>query len=102
MARPRLSNEAIDERLGALAGFRREADKLAADFKFKNFVEAFGWMTSVALVAEKLDHHPDWKNAYNRVSVELTTHDSGGITENDFTLAGRMLELAARYGIAPK
>jgi 4a-hydroxytetrahydrobiopterin dehydratase len=93
MARPRLSNEEIDAKLGQLPGFKRDGDKLAAEFKFRTFVEAFGWMTSVALVAEKLDHHPDWKNVYNRVSVELTTHDSGGITENDFALAKHMVDL---------
>ncbi len=102
MARPRLSNEDIEKKLATVVGFRREGDKLVAEMKFKNFVDAFGFMTSVALVAEKLDHHPDWKNVYNRVSIELTTHDSGGITENDFALATRMVEIAARFGVATK
>jgi 4a-hydroxytetrahydrobiopterin dehydratase len=97
MSRARLTDDQIVERLQALGGFRREGDKLVTDLTFASFVEAFGWMTSVALVAEKLDHHPDWKNVYNRVTVELHTHDAGGITDLDFKLAARMLELANRH-----
>jgi 4a-hydroxytetrahydrobiopterin dehydratase len=57
------------------------------DFKFANFVEAFGFMGQVALLAEKAGHHPDWSNVYNRVSVSLSTHDAGGLTEKDISLA---------------
>ncbi|SMX39959.1 4a-hydroxytetrahydrobiopterin dehydratase [Octadecabacter ascidiaceicola] len=63
-------------------------------FKFKNFVEAFGWMTSVAIVAEKLNHHPEWSNVYKTVDVTLTTHDTGGLTDLDLKLAKRMDALA--------
>lgn len=63
-------------------------------FVFKNFVEAFGWMTSVAIVAEKLNHHPEWSNVYKTVDVTLTTHDTGGLTELDLKLAKRMDALA--------
>ena len=56
-------------------------------FKFKNFIEAFSWMTEIALSAEKLDHHPDWTNVYNTVTVFLSTHDRGTITEKDSSLA---------------
>ena len=98
MSRTRLTDEEISKRLSSLPGWKREGDKLTREFKFGNFVEAFGWMASVALVAEKLDHHPDWKNVYNRVTVELHTHDAGGITENDFALGTRMTELAAGRG----
>lgn len=94
MARERLSDAVIDERLQALHGFRREGDRLVRRFEFANFVEAFGFMASVALVAEKLDHHPEWKNVYGKVDVELTTHDAGGITARDFELAERMNALA--------
>jgi len=66
-------------------------------FKFKNFADAFAFMTSAAFVAEKLDHHPEWSNVYNRVHVALTTHDSGGITELDFAFAARAVELSRRY-----
>ncbi len=63
-------------------------------FSFKNFVEAFGWMTSVAIVAEKLNHHPEWFNVYKTVKVTLTTHDTGGLTDLDLKLARRMDALA--------
>ena len=59
-------------------------------FKFKNFNEAFGFMTRAALVAEKLNHHPDWHNSYNKVEVSLTTHDKGGLTDLDIRLAKAM------------
>ena len=57
------------------------------EFKFNNFIEAFGFMSKVALLSEKMDHHPNWQNTYNKVIIELTTHDSGGITTNDTNLA---------------
>ena len=57
------------------------------EFKFKNFIEAFGFMSKVALLSEKMDHHPNWQNIYNKVIINLTTHDMSGITSNDITLA---------------
>ena len=57
------------------------------EFKFANFVDAFGFMSKVALLSEKMDHHPNWQNTYNKVTIELTTHDKGGITSNDIKLA---------------
>ena len=57
------------------------------EFKFDNFVDAFGFMSKVAILSEKMDHHPDWQNAYNKVKINLTTHDKGGITNNDIKLA---------------
>lgn len=57
------------------------------EFKFDNFIDAFGFMSKVAILSEKLDHHPDWQNTYNIVSINLTTHDKGGITSNDIKLA---------------
>ena len=57
------------------------------EFKFDNFIDAFGFMSKVAILSEKLDHHPDWQNTYNIVSINLTTHDKGGITTNDIKLA---------------
>jgi 4a-hydroxytetrahydrobiopterin dehydratase len=65
-------------------------DAIAKTFRFTDFNAAFGWMTRVALAAEKLDHHPEWFNVYNRVEVVLATHDAGGVTELDVTLAGVM------------
>jgi 4a-hydroxytetrahydrobiopterin dehydratase len=69
-------------------------DALAKTFKFEDFNTAFGWMTRIALAAEKLDHHPEWFNVYNRVEVVLATHDAEGVTELDLTLA-RLMEAAA-------
>jgi 4a-hydroxytetrahydrobiopterin dehydratase len=68
--------------------------KLHRQFQFKTFVEAFGFMSSVALIAESLGHHPEWFNVYNSVTVDLTTHDVGGISDKDIELARRMNELA--------
>lgn len=71
-----------------------EDEKLTKTFKFKNFVEAFGFMTSAAIVAEKKGHHPEWFNVYNTVKVQLTTHDVDGLSYKDFDLAKRMETLA--------
>lgn len=65
-------------------------NSLSKEFIFKNFVEAFSFMTAVALEAEKMDHHPDWSNGYNKVTISLSTHSAGGITENDLSLAGKI------------
>ena len=70
-------------------------DALAKTFRFKDFNAAFGWMTRVALAAEKLDHHPEWFNVYNRVEVVLATHDAEGVTELDVTLA-KLMDAAAK------
>lgn len=68
--------------------WKEENGKLTKTFTFKNFIEAFGFMTKVAIVAEKMNHHPNWSNVYNKVSFELNTHDAGNIvTEKDRTLA---------------
>ena len=69
-------------------------DAIVKTFKFKDFNAAFGWMTRVALAAEKLDHHPEWSNVYNRVEVLLATHDADGVTELDVALAKVMDEAA--------
>ncbi|MBV8684080.1 MAG: 4a-hydroxytetrahydrobiopterin dehydratase [Caulobacteraceae bacterium] len=70
-------------------------DGLSKVFRFADFNAAFGWMTRVALTAEKLDHHPEWFNVYNRVEVTLATHDAGGVTELDVSLARSMERAAA-------
>lgn len=69
-------------------------DAIAKTYEFANFIEAFGWMTRVAMVAEKLNHHPEWSNVYRTVEVTLSTHDAGGLTELDVRLATRMDKLA--------
>jgi 4a-hydroxytetrahydrobiopterin dehydratase len=70
------------------------AGKLHKGFRFPDFVAAFGFMTRAALIAERMDHHPEWRNVYNRVEVDLSTHDAGGLTALDFELARRMEDLA--------
>lgn len=86
-------------RIGAAAALARltgwstadgDRDAITKTFRFKDFSAAFGWMSRMALAAEKLDHHPEWFNVYNRVEVVLTTHDAGGVTELDVTLAALM------------
>src|SRR5881227_649928 len=74
-------------------------DAITRTFRFKDFNAAFGWMTRIALAAEKLDHHPEWFNVYNRVDVTLATHDAGGVTDLDVTLAGLMDMAAASAGM---
>ena len=68
-------------------------EKLNREFKFPNFILAFGFMTQVAILAEKADHHPEWSNVYNRVVINLTTHDAGGISKKDFELAQKISQL---------
>jgi 4a-hydroxytetrahydrobiopterin dehydratase len=92
MAREPLDRKGIDEALKGLEGWTLEEDGLAISksFSFRNFSEAFAFMTRCALAAEKLDHHPEWFNVYKRVDVRLSTHDAGGLTALDFDLARRM------------
>ncbi len=83
----KLSEAEVDSRLSELPGWRREGDKLRRQFQFADFVAAFAFMTRCALVAEKMDHHPDWSNVWNKVDVTLWSHDAGGVTDRDFRLA---------------
>ncbi|WP_427453951.1 4a-hydroxytetrahydrobiopterin dehydratase [Litorimonas sp. WD9-15] len=73
-----------------LDGWTGGDDFITKVFQFEDFAEAFGFMTRIAIIAEKMDHHPEWYNVYNRVDVTLTTHDAGGVTEKDVTLANAM------------
>jgi 4a-hydroxytetrahydrobiopterin dehydratase len=91
---PLLSEAEVTAGLQALPGWERRGDRIVRTFRFRDFVQAFGWMTSVALVAERMNHHPEWRNVYGTVEVELTTHDAGGITERDLQLAGEMTRLS--------
>jgi len=77
-------------------GWERAGDAIHRTFSFKSFVEAFGFMASAALVAEKMDHHPNWSNVYSTVDVTLWSHDVGGITQRDIDLAAAMNEIAGR------
>jgi 4a-hydroxytetrahydrobiopterin dehydratase len=97
MARPqKLDDAAIREALARLPGWTLAAGKLHRELRFPDFVQAFGFMSAAALVAESLNHHPEWSNVYNRVVIDLVTHDAKGITELDLELARRLNELATR------
>lgn len=89
------SESEIESALATLPGWVRSAERITKTFRFASFAEAFGWMTSVAIVAEKLDHHPEWRNVWATVEVELTTHDAKGLSRGDFLLAAQMDALAA-------
>ena len=89
-----LTDQEIQDRLPSLDGWIIENEKLHKKFVFDDFVQAFAFMSAVALVAEKSQHHPEWFNVYNRVTIDLTTHDAGGISEKDFALAAVADELA--------
>jgi len=91
----KLSSSAVDMKLAELEHWSLHSDKLYRRFVFADFVEAFGFMSRVALLAERMDHHPEWSNVYNRVEIHLTTHDAGGITARDFDLAQRINRLLA-------
>lgn len=95
-SRKRLTPEQIDQRLQSLSGWAHEGDRLRKRFVFDDFVQAFGWMSQIAIIAETMNHHPDWKNVYKTVDVELWTHDAGGLTELDFELAAAMDRRAPR------
>ena len=82
-----LRPEEIASRLTDVPEWTVAGGKLHREFEFSNFVDAFGFMTRVALLAERQDHHPDWQNVYRHVTIDLTTHDVGGISERDFELA---------------
>ncbi|MBT8416414.1 MAG: 4a-hydroxytetrahydrobiopterin dehydratase [Silicimonas sp.] len=90
----KLTGAARDEALAKLkeAGWEEVdgRDAIRRSFKFKSFVEAWGWMSRMALIAEKMDHHPEWSNVYNRAEVTLTTHDADGLSRLDVELAEKM------------
>ena len=92
----KLTGDARKAAFAKLAGWSevKDRDAITRTFVFRDFNEAFGFMTRAALVAEKLDHHPEWFNVYKTVTVTLSTHDAGGLTERDVTLAEAMNRLA--------
>jgi 4a-hydroxytetrahydrobiopterin dehydratase len=90
----KLNQQEIDEKLKTLhQSWSQEGDFIKRDFIFDNFVLAFGFMTSVAIEADNANHHPDWRNVYNKVSISLSTHDAGGLTDRDFDLAAKIDKL---------
>lgn len=95
MERRKLKDDEIDQALAELSDWSIQNGKLHKTFKFSSFAQAIGWMVSVAIYADKLDHHPDWQNGYNKVEVNLLTHDMGALSTLDVALAKRMDALAS-------
>lgn len=91
----KLTDSELVASLASLPGWTVAHGKLHKEYKFSDFVHAFGFMTTAALAIEKMNHHPEWFNVYNRVTVDLTTHDAGGITSNDVGLA-KILDATAQ------
>jgi 4a-hydroxytetrahydrobiopterin dehydratase len=93
----KLSPADRDKALAGLPGWTHDVavDAIRRDFKFKDFSEAFAFMTRVALLAQAADHHPEWSNVYNKVTITLSTHSAGGLTEKDVRLAGEIDRLGA-------
>jgi len=89
----KLTRGEIAAGLRNLAGWSVVKGKLHRMFEFKNFTQAFAFMKRVALAADRMDHHPDWCNAYNKVTIDLSTHSAGGLTNNDFDLAGKIQKI---------
>ncbi|MCV0373348.1 MAG: 4a-hydroxytetrahydrobiopterin dehydratase [Nitrosarchaeum sp.] len=83
----RLSPDALQAELKSLDGWSIKNEKLHKEFEFRDFNQAFGFMSRAAMHCEKMNHHPEWFNVYNKLTVDLTTHDAGGITQNDINLA---------------
>lgn len=98
MERRKLTETEIAEALTALPGWSLREGRLHRALRFPSFVEAFGFMTQTALIAERLDHHPDWRNVYDTVLIDLYTHDRDGVTEFDLELARRIDALVDAEG----
>jgi 4a-hydroxytetrahydrobiopterin dehydratase len=96
MTIPKSTEQEIQEALAELDAWTVESGKLHRAYEFRDFVQAFGFMTEAALLAERAAHHPEWFNVYNRVVVDLTTHEAQGITQKDLDLAREMEEIAER------
>ncbi len=92
----KLSREEIRAELSRLKGWKLAKGKIQRNFEFKNFEEAFSFMTRVALEVEKLDHHPEWFNVYNKVRIELVTHDVKGLSNYDFRLARIINQISSK------
>lgn len=90
MSSDKLTTEQAQQRLDEIAGWELKEGKLHREIELKDFVAAFGFMSQVAILAEKANHHPEWSNVYNRVVIDLVSHDVGGLSERDFALAGQI------------
>jgi 4a-hydroxytetrahydrobiopterin dehydratase len=96
MSQPTATEAEIQELIAELGSWTVESGKLHREYRFRDFVQAFGFMAQVALLAERAAHHPEWFNVYNRVVVDLTTHEAGGITQKDLDLAREMEQIAGQ------
>ena len=96
MKQAKLTEEELTAATAGLPGWNVVDGKLHRDYQFPDFVHAFGFMATAAIAIEAMNHHPEWCNVYNRVAIDLTTHDSGGITAKDTELAGKLEALAKR------
>jgi len=94
MTREKLSDEQIGKMLADAPGWSLKDGKLHREYRFPDFVHAFGFMATAAIAIEKMNHHPEWFNVYNRVTVDLTTHDAGGVSQRDFELAALLEGIA--------
>lgn len=92
----KLSEEEVQEALSRLPGWSVVHGKLHREYRFPDFVHAFGFMATAAIAIEAMNHHPEWSNVWNRVTVDLTTHDTGGITAHDTELAAKLEDFAKR------
>ena len=92
----KLTDTALAAAVDSLPGWTVRDEKLHREYEFPDFVHAFGIMATAAIAIEAMEHHPEWSNVWNRVVIDLTTHDAGGITAKDILLAGKLEELAKR------
>ena len=93
MSSGKLSKQEVAAGLSKLDGWHLVKGSLHRRLEFKDFTQAFGFMKRVALAADRMNHHPDWSNAYNKVTIDLSTHSVGGLTKNDFELAGKIQKI---------
>ena len=94
MGATKLNEQDIATELKKLKGWTVQHGKLHRVFEFRDFSQAFGFMSRVALAAEGMGHHPDWSNVWNKVTIDLTTHSAGGLTQNDFGLAAKIQQIS--------
>lgn len=98
MSIEKMSSQQIEAGLKDLPDWTIKDEKLHRELKFKNFVQAWGFMTQVAILAQEMDHHPEWFNVYSRVTIDLTTHEADGISTRDFELAQKIDKVVTSMG----
>jgi len=96
----KMTTTQVETELNTVPGWELKNEKLHRELKFKNFVQAWGFMTQVAILAERANHHPEWFNVYSRVIIDLTTHEADGISRRDFDLAQKITTVLADMGVS--